>query len=280
MQDLSGKTAFVTGGASGIGLALGHAFAEAGMQVMLADIEEAALTAAVDQFKGSGHDVRGVLCDVTDPASVDQAAQTAIEAFGPIHVVCNNAGVAGGGGIDDISLEEWRWVLDVNLMGVLHGVKTFLPHMRAHGQGGHFVNTASLAGMQSEIGFSAYSASKFAVVTMSEGLAKQVAPLGIGVSVLCPHFVKTGISDSQRNRPDGAAQSAPAPDSAAAQLSKYIKFLVQNGTDPADVAIQTLEAIRANELYIFTHPQASFEVENRFAAIQAAMDKAAARGVE
>ena len=145
MRELAGKTAFVTGGAAGIGLALGRAFAQAGMNVMLADIETATLVAAVKSLENSATSVRGVVCDVADPASVERAAQAAFEAFGNVHVVCNNAGVAAGGGIDNISIDNWRWVLDVNLMGVLHGIRAFLPHMRAHGEGGHFVNTASMA---------------------------------------------------------------------------------------------------------------------------------------
>src|SRR5262245_52741994 len=150
MQELAGKTAFVTGGASGIGFALGQAFAAAGMKVMLADIEADALTAAVEALRGIGPDVRGVVCDVADAASVGRAANATYEAFGNVHVVCNNAGVATGSGIDNISLDNWRWVLDVNLMGVLHGIHAFLPHIRAHGEGGHIVNTASLAGLQAE----------------------------------------------------------------------------------------------------------------------------------
>jgi NAD(P)-dependent dehydrogenase (short-subunit alcohol dehydrogenase family) len=276
MRDLAGKTAFVTGGASGIGLALGRAFAEAGMNVMLADIEADALETAV----GSLHNpnVRGVACDVTDPASVEQAARTSFDAFGNVHVVCNNAGVAAGGGIDNISLESWKWVLDVNLMGVLHGIRTFLPHIRSHGEGGHFVNTASMAGMVSGLGFSPYHASKFAVVTMSEGLAAQVKPLGIGVSILCPGFVRTRIGDSARNRP---AQYGPAPTldpaSPAAALVAHVAQLIETGLDPANVAARVLTAIREDELYIFTHPDMRAELEQRFAAILAAMDKAAAR---
>jgi NADP-dependent 3-hydroxy acid dehydrogenase YdfG len=170
MRELAGRTAFVTGGASGIGFALGRAFAEAGMKVMLADIETDALAAAVSSLHNFGPDVRGVTCDVADPVSVERAAQTAYEAFGSVHVVCNNAGVFAGGGIDNISSDDWRWILDVNLMGVLHGIRTFLPHIRAHGEGGHIVNTASMAGLLSVLGLSPYAASKFAVVTMSEGL--------------------------------------------------------------------------------------------------------------
>ena len=164
MRELAGKTAFVTGGASGIGLALGSAFAQAGMKVMLADIETEALAAAVESLRHSAPDIRGVVCDVADPVSVERAAKASYEAFGNVHVVCNNAGVAAAGGIDNISLDNWRWVLDVNLMGVLHGIRSFLPHIRAHGEGGHIVNTASMAGMSGGLGFSPYVASKFAVV--------------------------------------------------------------------------------------------------------------------
>src|SRR6266568_4473649 len=173
MRELAGRTAFVTGGASGIGLALGAAFAQAGMKVILADIETGALAAAVKSLHDFGPSIRGVACDVADPISVERAAKASYEAFGNVHVVCNNAGVAAAGGIDNISLDNWRWVLDVNLMGVLHGIRTFLPHIRAHGEGGHIVNTASMAGMNSGLGFSPYVASKFAVVGMSEGLATE-----------------------------------------------------------------------------------------------------------
>jgi NAD(P)-dependent dehydrogenase (short-subunit alcohol dehydrogenase family) len=277
MRDLAGRTAFVTGGASGIGLALGHAFAEAGMKVMLADIERDALAAAVGSLSAFGQGVRGVACDVTDPASVEHAAKASYEAFGNVHVVCNNAGVAGGSGIDNIPLDTWRWVLDVNLMGVLHGIRTFLPHIRAHGEGGHIVNTASWAGMQSGLGFSPYSASKFAVVNMSEGLAAQLKPLGIGVTALCPGYVRTHINKSRRNRPEryGPAQT-PDPASPAGALAAHIAEQLQSGLDPSDVAARVLTAIREDELYVFTHPQMRFEVEERFAAILAALDKAEA----
>jgi len=277
MRDLAGKAAFVTGGASGIGLALGRAFAEAGMNVMLADIQPDALAAAVKSLSAFGDGVRGVACDVADPASVEDAAKASYEAFGKVHVVCNNAGVAGGSGIDNIPLDTWRWVLDVNLMGVLHGIRTFLPHMRAHGEGGHIVNTASWAGMQSGLGFSPYAASKFAVVNMSEGLAMQVKPLGIGVTVLCPWYVRTLINISGRNRPEryGPTQT-PDPASPAGVLAAHIAEQVQSGIDPSDVAARVLTAIREDELYVFTHPQMRFEVEERFAAILAALDKAEA----
>ncbi len=279
MQDLSGKTAFVTGGASGIGFALSRAFGAAGMKVMLADVETDALAAAVKTLHDSGSDVRGVVCDVADAASVERAAKASYEAFGNVHVVCNNAGVSGGSGIDDISLDTWRWVLDVNLMGVVHGIRAFLPHIRAHGEGGHIVNTASMAGMNSGLGFSPYSASKFAVVNMSEGLATQLKPLGIGVTVLCPGFVRTRIWESGRNRPQryGATQT-PDPSSPAGKLVAQLAELGRSGLDPSDVAAQVLTAIREEELYVFTHSGASWraELKERFDAILGAMDKAAA----
>src|SRR6185295_13319108 len=234
MRDFAGKTAFVTGGAAGIGLALGRAFAQSGMKVMLADIETDALQAAVKSLQEISPDIRGTICDVADADSVERAAQASFETFGHVHVVCNNAGVAAGGGIDHISLDNWRWVIDVNLMGVLHGVKSFLPHLRAHGEGGHIVNTASMAGMNGGLGFSPYVASKFAVVGMSEGLAMQLKPHGIGVTVVCPHFVRTRIGASGRNRqPRYGEGPTLEPGSPAADLLAERARRIEAGLEPA-----------------------------------------------
>jgi NAD(P)-dependent dehydrogenase (short-subunit alcohol dehydrogenase family) len=273
MREFAGKTAFVTGGAAGIGLALGRAFAQSGMKVMLADIEADALQAAVKSLQEISPDISGTICDVAEAASVERAAQAAFDAFGNVHVVCNNAGVAAGGGIDHISLDNWRWVIDVNLMGVLHGIKSFLPHIRAHGEGGHIVNTASMAGMQSDLGFSPYGASKFAVVSMSEGLSLRLKPHGIGVSVLCPSYVRTRIGESGRNRPERSGQSQPLdPAAPAGAMVAEIARQIEAGLDPATVARRVLTAIREDQLYVFTHPGMRAEVEARFAAILAAMD--------
>lgn len=273
MRELAGKTAFVTGGAGGIGLSMAQAFAQAGMKVMIADIETGALGAAVESLRRITPDIEGTVCDVSDAASVERAAQATFDRFGHVHVVCNNAGVAAGGGIDHISLDNWRWVIDVNLMGVLHGIRSFLPHIRAHGEGGHIVNTASMAGMQGGLGLSPYGASKFAVVSMSEGLHAQLRPHGIGVSVLCPSYVRTRIGESGRNRPAryGASQPLDPASPAAAMVAEIAKNL-QAGLDPADVAARVITAIRDDQLYIFTHPGMRAEVEDRFAAILAAMD--------
>jgi len=243
------------------------------MKVMLADIETDALQAAVKSLREISPDISGTICDVADAASVERAAQAAFDAFGKVHVVCNNAGVAAGGGIDHISLDNWRWVIDVNLMGVLHGIKSFLPHIRAHGEGGHIVNTASMAGMQGGLGLSPYGASKFAVVSMSEGLNLQLKPHGIGVSVLCPSYVRTRIGESGRNRPERYGQSQPLdPASPAAAMVAAIAENIQAGLDPAFVAARVLAAIREDQLYVFTHQGMRAEVEGRFAAILAAMD--------
>jgi NAD(P)-dependent dehydrogenase (short-subunit alcohol dehydrogenase family) len=277
MRELAGRTAFVTGGAGGIGLSMAGAFAQAGMKVMIADIEAKALDAAVESLRKITPDIEGTICDVAEAESVERAAQATFARFGNVHVVCNNAGVAAGGGIDHISLDNWRWVIDVNLMGVLHGIRSFLPHIRKHGEGGHIVNTASMAGMQGGLGFSPYGASKFAVVSMSEGLRTQLAPYGIGVSVLCPSYVRTKIGESGRNRPEryGASQPLDPASPAAAMVAEIAKNL-QAGLDPADVAARVVQAIRDDQLYIFTHPGMRAEVENRFTAILAAMDAVSA----
>jgi NAD(P)-dependent dehydrogenase (short-subunit alcohol dehydrogenase family) len=281
VKDLAGKTAFVTGGASGIGLALGRIFAEARMRVMLADIEADALATAVATLQALGFDAQGVVCDVADPGSVQHAAEETFKVFGRVHVVCNNAGVAGGGGgIDNISLDAWRWVLDVNLMGVVHGIRTFLPHIRAHGEGGHIVNTASMAGLNSGLGFNPYSTSKFGVVNISEGLAKQIEHLGIGVTVVCPGFVRTRIPTSSRNRQTRYGQAVvPDPASPAGRLAARQAELAEAGIEPIEVAKQVLRAVLHNELYVFTHfgPEWRVELQQRFDTILLAMDKATAR---
>ena len=258
MRDFAGKTAFVTGGASGIGLSMGYAFAEAGMRVMLADIEAKPLEQAVAAFKGNLPEVRGVVCDVRDYAAVERAAQLTLEAFGKVHVVCNNAGVTGASGAENISLRDWRWVIDINLMGVVHGVKAFLPLLKTHREGGHIVNTASMAGFLPGTGFGAYTATKFAVVGISEALATELEPHGIGVSVLCPGWVATLITESRRNWPKD--YGAPPP---SGPMAEQFAELVRNGMTPSEVAALVLKAVQNNELYIFTHPHMRPPLEKR-----------------
>ena len=199
MRDLKGKTAFVTGGASGFGLEFARAFLKEGMRVALADIEAPALAKARDSLQADDKRLRGFVCDTADRASLQRAADGAIEAFGRVHLVCNNAGVGGRpGSVDELPDRQWNWVLSVNLMGVVHGISVFLPHMRGHGEGGHFLNTASMAGMLGQPHDGPYSASKAAVIGISESLYYELRGSNIGVSVLCPGFAKTGIALSER----------------------------------------------------------------------------------
>ena len=268
MRDLTGKTAFITGGASGLGLAMAHAFGGAGMNVMLADIEEAPLAAARAELEARQIKTASVLCDVADRAAVNAAAEATLAAFGKVHVVCNNAGVGAGGPIDQVKPGDWDWILAVNLMGVVYGMEAFTPHIRAHGEGGCFVNTASMAGMISVPGMEPYTATKYAVVGMSEGWAGQLAPENINVAVLCPGFVKTKINQSGRTRQ--SQYGGPVPNNPVVGQSH-----VDNGIDPEFVGRRVLEAVQNDERYIFTHPGMRGLVEQRFGRIMAGFDAAA-----
>ncbi len=276
MRELQGKTAFVSGGASGIGLGLGRAFAASGMKVMLADIEAAPLDAAVRGLVAAGAQVKGVVCDVADRAAVERAASETFAAFGKVHVVCNNAGVGvGGASADQMSPADWEWAIGVNLMGVIHGVAAFLPRIRTQGEGGHIVNTASMAGMVSSPMMAPYNVTKFAVVTLSETLAAELAGTGIGVSVLCPGWVNTRIDESGRNWP---ARFGPmrTPTPTALARRAQLKELLRAGMNPDEVAARVVAAIHDNDLYVFTHPEMRGALEDRFRRVLAAYDKAAA----
>jgi NAD(P)-dependent dehydrogenase (short-subunit alcohol dehydrogenase family) len=264
MRDLLGKVAFITGGASGIGLALAKVFGREGMRVMLADIEPDTLAAAVEELRGLQVRADGVVADVGRRESVEAAALETIDRFGKVHLVCNNAGVGSGGPFGSVPHRDWSWVVDVNQLGVVYGMEVFAPLILSHGEGGHFVNTASMAGMVSPPGMEPYCATKFAVVAMSEGWAAQLAPHNIGVSILCPGFVKTRIHESRRNRPDDEAGTT--------QFDQGLTSAVLSGMPTAPVAERVLEGVLADELYIFTHPEMRSAVEARFARIMAAFD--------
>ena len=256
MRELAGKTAFVTGGASGIGLALGRAFAEAGMKVMLADIETDALAAAVKSLREIGPEVRGVTCDVADPVSLERAARAAYAAFGNVHVLCNNAGVSGGFGADgiwNVAREDWEWVLGVNFSGVLYGIRQFVPRMLARAEAGHVVNTASVAGLVTSGTGAPYTVSKHAVVALTELLYKDLKARNaqLSASVLCPGWVDTKIIESARNRPQelntgGAAQATPEQLLRLAAVRGFLK----NGFRPEAIADLVLEAIRSDAFYV------------------------------
>lgn len=271
MQDLKGKTAFITGGASGIGLAMAEAMGREGMNVMLADIEAGALQSAVELLRSKQVRAEGVVADVASRNSLRSAALETIAKFGKVHVVCNNAGVGAGAPFGQVAERDWDWVIDVNLKGVVYGMEVFAPLIESHGEGGHFINTASMAGMVSPPGMEPYCATKFAVVAMSEGWAVQLAAKNIGVSILCPGFVQTRIHESRRNRPAayGEDQAGGADISGAAEA-------VTNGIPVEPVANRVIEAIHDNDLYVFTHPEFKPMVEMRFNRILEAFDKSAA----
>jgi NADP-dependent 3-hydroxy acid dehydrogenase YdfG len=279
MQDVTGKVAFITGGASGMGLAMARSFSAAGMKVVIADIEDTALAAVAEEFAATNADVLTLKVDVTDRAAMEQAAQATEEAFGKVHVLCNNAGVAVGGSIVDMTYEDWDWVMKVNLDGVINGLQTFVNRIRAHGEGGHIINTASIAGHMAIPALSVYNTTKFAVVGMSEAIRQDLAAHNIGVSVLCPGIVNTGIFDSGRNRPE---ELTGERDTSALVLNDgdteeeradRLAAMVDTAMDPAVVGDMVLDAILNNDEYIFTHPNFVEATDGRSAAMRASFDR-------
>lgn len=254
MEQLEGRCAFITGGASGIGYAMAKAFAAAGMKVVIADVEEGPLQAAVASLREHNADVLGIRLDVRDRPAMEAAAQEAQDAFGPVHLLCNNAGVGAGGPLHETTYGDWDWTLGVNLDGVVNGLQAFLPRMVAHGEGGHVVNTASMAGIAGFGGMGPYNASKFAVVGLSEALAQDVAEQGIGVSVLCPGFVRTNIFDSARNRPEDLP-GRTVDGATEAEREAFQQEALKDALQPDDVAEQVLESVRSGRFWIFTHPE-------------------------
>jgi NAD(P)-dependent dehydrogenase (short-subunit alcohol dehydrogenase family) len=256
MESFAGKVAVVTGGGSGIGRALTLAFARAGARVVIADLDEPAMGATAAEARAAGVDALTVRTDVSDLVQVQALADRAWQAFGAVHIVCNNAGVAAWGGLERATHRDWQWVLGVNLWGVIHGVETFVPRMIAGGEGGHIVNTASMAGLIASQGLGVYNVSKYAVVGLSETLAKDLRAYGIGVSVLCPMGVETRIRESERNRP-AALRNERAPAGAAVEL-------IGRSLAPDVVADLVLDAIRRNELYVITHDEGLEPLRRRF----------------
>ena len=255
MDVLAGKVAVVTGGASGIGRAVAERAAAEGMKIVLADVEEASLQAAARSLSETGAEVIAVVTDVSDAPSVEALRDRTLARFGAVHLVHNNASVFGGERLMwTISEADWRWVLGVNLFGVIHGIRTFVPLLVEQGEG-HVVNTASVAGLLSPPMYGPYSASKHAVVTISEILYRDLRLAGstVGVSVLCPGYVRTQITEADRNRPEWAP--ALPTDALAAQMRAITVQAVAQGTDPATVASHVLDAVRTNRFYILTHPE-------------------------
>jgi NAD(P)-dependent dehydrogenase (short-subunit alcohol dehydrogenase family) len=274
MDDFEGKVAVVTGGASGIGLALANRFARAGMRVVVADVERGALDEATEALADEfGADtVLGVTTDVRDEVAVDALAAATFERFDTVHVLCNNAGVGVGGLTWNVPADRWRWIVDVNLLGVANGIRSFVPRLIEQGEG-HVVNTASAAGILTGPGMAPYFATKHAVVALSESLHFDLQLTGapVGVSVLCPGWVRTRIADSERNRPGDVAEAAepaePVDGVDAEAIRALMEGLVDSGMDPDEVADQVADAVRTGRFWILTHDTTLPAARKRWDAI-------------
>ena len=257
MKQLENRVAVITGGASGIGRGMAHAFAREGMKLVIGDIERSALDKAVALHEAQGTEVVGVECDVSSADSVANLAQRTLDAFGAVHVLCNNAGVTGssaGHATWEASADEWSWVMGVNLMGVIHCNRSFIPIMIEQDTEGHIVSTASIAGLIP--GSAIYGVTKHAVVALSESVWNELRERGtkLGASVLCPGWVNTRIMQSERNRPE-TPREAPSEQSAEAELRrKAVDGLIQSGLDPAEVGRLVVDAVKRERFYILTHP--------------------------
>jgi NAD(P)-dependent dehydrogenase (short-subunit alcohol dehydrogenase family) len=251
MKDFQDRVAVITGGASGIGAAMAHAFGARGAKLVLADIDEPALERARAEHEARGHAVLTVPTDVTQAPRLDALADAAFGHFGGVHLLCNNAGIAIAGPLVEAPLSDWEYTMNVDFWSVVHGLRAFVPRMIEQGQGGHVVNTASMAGLVGMQWLGIYCAAKFAVVGVSEALRRELKPHGIGVSVLCPMMVTTNINqNSVRLRPGEVARPAdddtPAPPEGA----------MQGGfKDPAEVAARVVKAIERGQLYVLTHDE-------------------------
>jgi NAD(P)-dependent dehydrogenase (short-subunit alcohol dehydrogenase family) len=260
MKDVDGKTAFITGGASGIGFGMARTFLKAGMKVVMADVRQDHLDEAAAVLKGSNLPYHFVRLDVTDREAFAAAADEAERVFGKIHVVCNNAGVGGNAPMDEAEYEDWDWVLGVNLGGVVNGVKTMVPRIKKHGEGGHIVNTSSMAGiipLTTQGGI--YAASKFAVRGLTDSLRLSLGKYNIGVSVLCPGLVHTNIMDAEKSRPEHLKTEAKHPPRHLSSASSAIA-----GMDPLEMGERILRGIRGNAPYILTHGEFKDEVAGLF----------------
>lgn len=273
MEELSGRVAVVTGAASGIGRGMARAFAREGMRLVLADIEPGALEAVRAELAAGGAEALAVPSDVSQAESVEALAQRAYQRFGAVHVLCNNAGVFSTGVTWEQTLDDWRWVLGVNLWGVVHGIHSFVPRMLDSGEPGHVVSTASGAGLVSLPGTASYNVSKHAVVTLSETMAQELAARGaaIRVSVLCPGPIKTGITHSQRNRPGTLGASRET------RTDERLREMLEQGMDPDQVGRIVVDGIRRERFYILTHDDLRAGVERRMRVILEDGDPAAER---
>jgi NAD(P)-dependent dehydrogenase (short-subunit alcohol dehydrogenase family) len=265
MKDLRGKTAVITGGASGIGLGLAHRLAAEQMKLVIVDIEEAPLERAARALRDAGAEVLAQRADVSKGADMERVAAETFATFGTAHLIVNNAGVGGGTGPTwKLSEADWDWALNVNLKGVIHGIRLFVPRLVESGEEGHVVNTASVAGLTSTPWLAPYTASKHGVVAISEVLSKdlELAGANVGVSVLCPGFVKTQIHTSERNRP-AELKDRGTGRAGDDNLGNAFRMLVESGRPVEEIAAAVVDAIREPRFYILTHPEMQSQIEHR-----------------
>jgi len=268
MQDLRGKTAFITGGANGIGRAIADGFAREGVTVAIADIDPVAAATACEEIEASGARALPIRCDVTNEESLAEAAAEVSKTLGPVHILVNNAGAFTACPLEKTTRRDWEWLLEINVLGVVNGLHAFLPGMREHGEPGHIVNTASVSGHIGVAGLSIYTASKFAVVGLSECLKLELDESPIGVSVLCPGIVKTGLIESSlENRPKRHGGRD-------ANVGGDVAGITANGTDPSSIGDHVIQGIRADTFYLLTHPAVRPAFQARFDGIMAEYSEA------
>lgn len=277
MKELADKVAFVTGAASGIGLGIATALAQAGVKVMLADIDPETLGKAVDGLKRTNAAVDGVVVDVSMKAAIDEGAAKTIDRFGKVHILVNNAGVGGEGRFERTTSAGWEWLIGVNLMSVIYGLQTFVPLMKKHGEGGHVVSTASMAGLISGVG-AQYAVTKHAVVALSESTRAELGAQDIGVSVLCPGVIRTNIMETSVKAPERfkgrtADRVSPQSDPVVAQMIAAFSKRLAEGIDPLYVGELVREAIELNELYVFTDTEFEPLFDARVAEIKKGFDR-------
>jgi NAD(P)-dependent dehydrogenase (short-subunit alcohol dehydrogenase family) len=277
VEEFNGRAAVITGGASGIGFAAAREFAGRGARIMLSDIDSAALDRAVGKLRDDGVDAHGVVCDVRKFDDVNRLADEAFGVFGDVHLVFNNAGIAYAGPISETSHDDWRFVIDVDLWGPIHGVEAFLPRLIAQEAPSHIAFTSSFAGLIPNVGLGPYCVAKYGVVALAETLSREVRGNGIGVTVLCPMIVDTNLlANTERVRSEDYGPTT-------ASAAETVQQLASDPTDDsvlevADVARLTAEAILANRLYVLPHRASRDSIRRRFARIDRTFDDQSAQG--
>lgn len=275
LTDVRGKVAFITGGSSGIGLGMAQAFSEAGMKVIFTYMNSAHRDEALGHFKSGNAGVHAIKLDVTDRAAMRRAADEAESVFGKVHLLCNNAGIGLRAPASEASFQDWDWGLGVNLGGVVNGIATFLPRMKAHGEGAHLMTTGSSASLVAgNVGV--YVTSKYAVMGLMESLRDELHGQNIGVSIYCPGLVKSNIAASERNRPDSLrveGMAAPAPDNSPA-MQEFMRRFAEVGMEPLEAGRLVLEGIRRNDLYILSHGEFRQVMQERAEALMASLPAA------